>query len=611
MEAALGLKRYLSYLVAASAAALFLLQVIRFAHSQAVILDEGLYLYKGFLFMSGRYVPYQDYGPWTNHMPLSFIIPGGVQSIFGLGLRTGRYFATMLAFLLIFGVWILARRLGGAWWGAGAVLAMALNPFYAKLYSHAKAEVLAGGMLIWVLVLVLGEDRRPWQLISGAFLAGLLAMTRINLGPVLPLIIAFVFWGYGLQMGLLAAVAGLTPVLYGHAVYWPGILKLWASQVPREISPFLDPWRIAGGGGGLGLAGPGGLDRLNSFFQGIRFHFVAFLGVLACLFNWPRSEDWTSSGRRKISLLLLSIFVLLLGMHGWAALGKDYCVYCFRVYMAYFSPLGLLLPISISQFWRPRSSRWRIFLTLVFLILLSAGVGFSAFEDLGDGIIGAYISGIGGVEESALTRGLVDGLGLDYSLARRVVPTIAALLASFAIVCLLYIIWRRSNLDERGVGVTTWIWSAAAVLGIVLSPTSVLGAGYREYDCGGDIIGRYEQVGAQLEEQVPPGSLIYWQAESPALLLYMPEVDVFPAQLNREFSLRLAEDEDQLKKLGYWNEDLARSWVRAADFVLVQRSYMAEFRALVPALELREEYRAPKVEACRRGTRISILEHNQ
>jgi hypothetical protein len=64
----------------------YILQVFCYAHSQDSVLDEGLYLLKGYLFASGKYSPYQAYGPWTNKMPLSFLIPGYVQKVFGPGL---------------------------------------------------------------------------------------------------------------------------------------------------------------------------------------------------------------------------------------------------------------------------------------------------------------------------------------------------------------------------------------------------------------------------------------------------------------------------------------------------------------------------------------------
>ena len=82
-------------------------------HTQESVLDEGAYLYKGFLFVSGQYRIYQDYGPWGNHMPLSFYIPGVVQTLFGPSLAVGRYFAWLLGALTLLGLWVLAWEASG------------------------------------------------------------------------------------------------------------------------------------------------------------------------------------------------------------------------------------------------------------------------------------------------------------------------------------------------------------------------------------------------------------------------------------------------------------------------------------------------------------------
>ena len=55
---------------------IFLVQIWIYASNRKSSLDEGAYLYKGFLFVSGQYRIYQEYGPWSNHMPFSFLIPG-------------------------------------------------------------------------------------------------------------------------------------------------------------------------------------------------------------------------------------------------------------------------------------------------------------------------------------------------------------------------------------------------------------------------------------------------------------------------------------------------------------------------------------------------------
>ena len=126
--ASLRERPWLAEILAGLAGVTYIVQAFIYAHTQFSVLDEGAYLVKGYLFATGQYTPFQDYGPWTNHMPLSFLIPGWVQAIFEPGLRTGRYFSIFLGIVLLLGLWWVTRRLGGRWWAAGAVWAIALNP---------------------------------------------------------------------------------------------------------------------------------------------------------------------------------------------------------------------------------------------------------------------------------------------------------------------------------------------------------------------------------------------------------------------------------------------------------------------------------------------------
>ncbi|HEY5269777.1 MAG TPA: hypothetical protein VII97_05535 [Anaerolineales bacterium] len=74
----------------------YLARAINFAFTQRSILDEGLYLYKGYLFAEGTYSPFQDYGFWIQKASLSYLVYGWVQQLFGPGLRTGRFFSIVL-----------------------------------------------------------------------------------------------------------------------------------------------------------------------------------------------------------------------------------------------------------------------------------------------------------------------------------------------------------------------------------------------------------------------------------------------------------------------------------------------------------------------------------
>ena len=95
---------WLAKVLAIVGGVVYSIQSLFYARILPTILDEGAYLIKGYLFATGRYIPYGDYGPWMNHMPLSFLIPGYVQAWFGPGIRTGRYFSIVLGVLMLIGL---------------------------------------------------------------------------------------------------------------------------------------------------------------------------------------------------------------------------------------------------------------------------------------------------------------------------------------------------------------------------------------------------------------------------------------------------------------------------------------------------------------------------
>ena len=285
----------------------YLIQAWSYAHSQPSVLDEGAYLVKGYLFASGRYQPFQEYGPWTNHMPLSFLIPGYIQLWFGPGLRTGRYYAFALSALILLGIWILARRLGGRWWAAATVGAFALNPAIIKLYSVAVSQVLIAFMLTWVLVFALGDNRPVWQVLLGVALAGMMVVTRLNLTPVLLFLLPYVFWQHGMKVGLMATLTALVIVVVEHALFWPGIMTRWLLWVPVSIAQKITPGLPEAGvefagdiGRALWFPTASLSSRFSSFLHGIRTQFTLIMGALTTWLLW----------QRRASILISKVLVI-------------------------------------------------------------------------------------------------------------------------------------------------------------------------------------------------------------------------------------------------------------------------------------------------------------
>ncbi len=145
--------------------------------------------------------------------------------------------------------------------------------------------------------------------------------------------------------------------------------------------------------------------------------------------------------------------------------------------------------------------------------------------------------------------------------------------------------------------------------GVLLTPTSLLGLGYKTLDCGGDVISSYESAGAHLAGTIPPDSRVYWKGGlSAAPLLYLPGVQIYPSQINGDYSFYLDGDVNALEKYGYWNPELSNRWLDETDYVLMeQRYYRRWFRDTVDQDRFVELEPTPDKVICRENSRIRIF----
>lgn len=610
-------------LVAALGGILFLVQAWIYIHTQASNLDEGAYVYKGYLFITGQYTPYQDYGPWTNKMPLSFLIPGFVQYLFDPGLDTARYFTFLLAGLIVLGVWILACRLGNRWWGAAIVWVFALNPAAIKMYSIAASQVLIAFLLTWTLVFTLGEGRKTWQILLGAFLAGIMVMTRINMVLVLPFLVLYILWEHGWKRGLLAAFTTIVTLIIFHALFWPGILIIWAHAIPKSLSPFLNEWRPLGvvdtWRPALSLR-----ERILALFSGIRLHFIAVAGVLSAWILWPRRSNWKNQSNFRVAVFLSLTFIILLVFHLYASIGQDFCVFCFSGYVSFFSMIGILLLVTSFSSWKLQIPWWFGLLIFALILIITTGTGFSAFEDLGEMLLALPIPRMItdfpslSTESVPLEAVLINKFSFEYSYLRRLVPTIAGfIMGLFIIIAVLVVrlLVKRVSTEENpkftqnppSFGYLALI--VLLVLGLLLSPTRALSGGKGEYDCPGDALRSYEAAGNSLAEKIPPGSSVYWKGNLSAMpLIYVPGIKIYPSQINASYSLKQEGDEEMLLKFGFWSPQLAKNWIYNSDFVLIEQQYFKGWeKEILKSDHFEELEQTPPVVDCRESSRIRVF----
>lgn len=599
----------------------YIVQTWSYTFTQDTILDEGAYLLKGYLFVTGQYTIFQDNGVWSNHMPLAFLIPGLIQVIFGPGLRVARYFAVCISILMLLGVWLTARRVGGRWGAAVAVLAFAWNPALVKMYSVAVSQGLIACMFVWSLYFVLGEKRSLWQISLGALLAGAMFMTRINLAPVLPLLVIYIWWQHGKKAAAVAALSGGVIVAAGHVLYWPNILRLWAYWLPEAWTPFLNSFRLTGEAG-IRFWDPelNFSRRLASFFHSYRFQYTFLVGILGSWLLWPKGSNWQNKSDFRSAVYLSSLFVALWLAHLWATMGNEYCVYCLAGYIAFFNSAAILVIILSFPIWN-RASGWIRQLAIgIIVLVISTGIGFGAFEDIGNTLAGVRISRffLGHFsqwrETSALGEIVINIFHLNQQQVIRLLPAAFGFGAGVLLLTisgLIDSVYRR----RHGRGFSSfgyWAITSFLIVGSLFTPTKVFSGGYQTYACGKNVIHSQEMIGEHLATLIPPGSRVYWRGRLSAVpLLYIPNVQIFPAQINGDYTIYIGGDSERLQKFGFWNEELAQQWANEADFILVARHYYEGWlKEFVNNQKFDELSPTPQEAHCETDAQIRIFRRN-
>ncbi len=601
----------LPFAVALLGAALYLARALQNVRGRTSFLDEGLYQYKGWLYATHRALPFADYAPWTNHMPLSYLIPGYFQKWFGPDLAVGRYLSLGFALLFLVGLWLTARRWGGDWLAAGAVWAVALNLASIKIYSMGLPQAAVACMLVWTLFLTLDAGCPPWQIALAGVLSGLMVMTRLNMALALPVVLGYIWWQHGLKKaGLYLGAAALTTGGL-HLLFWPGILKLWAAWLPRSLTPFLDPWRMFIEGSNLHEQAPSTpfWEYLLYTGESIRLHFLALVSALLAWALWPAKSNWKSDAQRAAAVFLSLLLGVLFLAHVWVSFFGGFCVSCILLYEAYFDYLGLLLfavvfqaiRVSVLPLWRKAT-----FLALVLFVFV--GVNFAAYSDMLRRGWAKYVPVV-------VPRAVVSVFPFQETTRQGVFPPakLWSLLNFTVLGILLTVLLAGVWILYRGGFERRWkmyLVGLPLLIGGLLSPTAVLGSGNDFFACSGyNVPAAYREAGATLNALIPSGARVAWVGRIPAIFLYLPEVDVYPPQLNHYHSFWISEDDETLYRFSRWNESLGRRWMEEADYTLIEEAWLEEawVQDALQSAGLQEIAVSPPPEPCRETSRIHVF----
>jgi len=586
-------------------------QLIHYAQTQVSVLDEGLYLFKGWLFSTGAYQPFQEYGPWTNQMPFAFYLPGWFQQIFSPSLLTGRAMAIGLGLLTFIGLGLTLRKFAGDLVTACLLVLFVLNSAQIKMVSVATSQGLIAFLLTWMFYFLLGSQQRPWSLFAAGILAGLAVMVRINLLPILPIVLAFVLWEKGLKSALLVGLGISVFFIGGHAIFWPQILQIWAKWLPFS---FLSDW-----------AAPKTIPtwqpdtpfafRVASFFLAFRFHLIALAGTLASfmLIDFQKLKDeklWKTYWFLLISML--SLFLI----HMWAALFNDYCVFCFPTYISFFEGIGYIL-IALALPRLDFKTGWRAGAGLPVLMVIFSGIAYSAeglftktFEkNLYQAILEFQIPTTGAMLWQVFTNKFNLEFEALIKIANSFFPMVIALVIMAAVSGILALAFRvRKQKNLNTIGTMAIILMGVAAL---LTPSNLLSGGYNTYDCEYPVIERYDSIGRELSVRISEGASIYWAGYSPVTLLHLTEAEIYPAQLHSGYSYRISEENDVLLKYGWWNENLAKKWLSESDYLLLEAKNFEDLAALSGNLSGYELIYRSEPQNCRPNSEMLLYRRNQ
>ena len=559
---------WLPGLISLAAFCTYILRFLNIAKYLNINMDEGTYLVKGLLFTSGQYTPYQFYGPWTQKMPLAYFLFGWAQAILGPGLGSGRYLSLFFAIFLIMGVWVLISRLGGKWAAALALIYLALNlaGIMKLAYATTQAQVACFG--VWMLAFSVGCKPKTWQVIAGALMAGLMVITRQNMLPFAVLWIGYMFWTQERKQAWIALAVTASVLIVTHILFWPNILSVWA-LLPQSLTPFLDPWRLKEDVTYFNQWIPSFATQFDAFWEGVRYYFVPFFGVIFSIALAPAYHHWPDKREFKTYLFLVSSWFTLLLTHFMASFFMNYGFYTFSGYIAFFDYVAIAIMALSFRYWRLASGFLGKLLTSATVIFIP-----TLFVYLGSSQLAFLVTWLetplprfrffqilpGSTNLAAI---LTFKLGIPQDMLAWLLPTCVGFLISL-------LIFPLASLGKKFAN-TNWVTTAACIflgLGFVLTP--FLGRVHPDLVCAFDVIQSNADVGQQAATVVPPGASVYWYpGYAPTPFLYMEKPKLFPPQLDNSFSFVKGGDPDLVARYGFWNVALADQWVKSSDYMLL------------------------------------------
>jgi hypothetical protein len=394
--------------------------------------------------------------------------------------------------------------------------------------------------------------------------------------------------------------------------YWPDMLYITLARVPIPVSKVIPDVRPPAAIYGeaertVKLEVRTDYRMFLYFWLTFRLHFMTLVSAVVVWLLWPFRKGFYFTGRMRAAIFLSILLIILTYAHMQASIGSDVCVSCILLYIGYFDFVGFLLLVVAQRFLVRDLSVIRRTLVLAAGAIIILSIGSTTHEDLSADFAKAMIERL---DQVYLWNALLNFTGVPHL---RLFRSTFVILVSILVVALfaLGLLWTRRFYTDRQV------WArkvgligvnALLILGLILSPTKVLGKGNDFFECdGSNVLASYEEAGKYLRRVIPPGSQVYWDGRLDAIFLYLPDVKIYPAQLNHTHSFFIGGDTDALLRIGLWNDVLARQWLTETDYVLIEAGLKQDW--VMEILESDKYVKlkpAPKTEKCRWQSAILV-----
>jgi len=557
-----------------SAVIFFLNNSINGMFTSPSIMDEGAYSIKGYLFAIGEYFPYKDYGPWTNKMPLSFMIPGWIQQFFGPSLISIRVAALVMQVFIFGNLFILGKRFFGYFGAVIAVSLFAFNPDLPSFYSQGNTQIVSAFLISLILVLTVGKERRPISLLAGNFIAGILILARENMAPFVVFLDLYLIWEHGWKKALPSIFTGAGVFILGHIYYWPGILKIWAKWMPEEITPFLDEFRKKSGGKLMWNRDGRNTDlltSLGSLTQGISSNIVNMLAAFALPWLVKPWRELSKNGLFKSYLFLLTSTIFLTIIHATVTLNDGTCVYCFSSYLSFFTPISITLLIISIRILEDKPSKINIVIYISLIGVFFVSKWFESRQAL-RWLTQIKITSIHNQSGFQFLSDVIQqNFRIDYESSKILVPITAGIFAF--VLSLLILHWLKIRFTSPFLS-SRFLPHGLLAFGTLLPIITNLGFFYsKPAACKSNIPSDYAAATRTVDALIADDLKVYWLGESTAILLGLDN-QFYPQQFNEGFSFKVGSIDDLAAQYGFWNENLAKLWSEETDYMLIEENKM-------------------------------------